>query len=577
MCGVIGLFGAVDVFDSVKEGLKALEYRGYDSCGLLLATENEQHVLRTIGSSDKFNKNPISNSELTLCLGHNRWATHGAVCLNNTHPFETDKAYAVHNGVVENTQDFILDTEYAGNTDTEKVLKYFSSLLDEYGPEKALQMVLEKIDGMSVFVFVLKSNPNRFYFLRKGLNSLYLSKDKKNDVHLGLCSDANVLEKWFESVYVVQDGQCGYIDLEGIKLLGNNTELVSQILEAGLEETEKTHKTWLRTEIDQQSAVLPHTLRSVKNTQLSLKKYSQICFIGCGSAFYAGCIAKDWAQSVGLNSTAILASEFVDVLPILDTDHYRNALYVFISQSGQTLETIEAASIIKDKGYETIGVINTVNSALYEYVNNILYTNAGVENSVASTKGFTSQLMALGYLIAQMSDCEKDIVSQLKSVSEMLDDLKRNEEIRDICSDLDNLYLLSKGIGVDIANEISLKIKELTYISTQVSSSSEFKHGPLSLVDEEFVGLVLNPSFGAYERIKANIMEITSRGGKILVLTDKPWEQEGIIFWQMPETTIFTAPFLYVKAGQELAYSIASKKQYNIDQPRNLVKSVTVI
>lgn len=623
MCGVIGLIGVGSVFDHLKDGLKALEYRGYDSCGLLLCAFNEQIVMRTIGSSSNFETDPFIDrfnhvthkEDEVLGLGHNRWATHGAVCIENTHPVENDDAYVVHNGVVENVQDFVIDADYKGNTDTERVLVFFTSLLKQYTPEHALKIVMDKLVGMSVFVFVLKQHPERFYFFRKGLNPLYISAVKKesiveNNIKIGVCSDANVLEKWFDSVYIVQDEQCGYVDVNGVKLFSENQELVKQELDSTEDDSEKTHKTWLRTEMDQQSIMLGRAMRSVLSMDWLLKEkakqYSQICFIGCGSAYYAGCIARQWCHEYGISAQAILASEFIDYAKILNTPYYQKALYVFISQSGQTLETIEAASMVQemrnnhkknenkhsddinalsicelDVCYDSVGIINSPNSTLAQYLDHIIYTNAGVENSVASTKGFTSQLMALGCVLAQMLDQEESeyVLESLKSVSSRIDEVKRNDQLRDVCDQYEVLYVLSKGIGVDIAHEMALKIKELTYIHTDSFSSSEFKHGPLSLVDEDFLALVINPMFGSYDRIKANVMEIVSRGGSVVVLTDQIWEDAGenVTFYQMPMTNIITAPFLYVKAGQELAYSIAVKNKYNIDQPRNLVKSVTVI
>lgn len=592
MCGIVGWLGKNtkkrNIYTLTRESLCGLEYRGFDSCGIALISSA---FTRTIKALDAPSTLPLDyaselkDEETVIALGHTRWATHGGICDENTHPIENDTAILVHNGIVENYEGYKdPNIEYKGSTDTEVALHYFTKLLSKYDPLEALTHLQKNLTGMYAFVFVIKSQPDTFYFVRKGVSSLYIGK---KDNLVGICSDANVLSKEFKEVYRVSADSYGYVNLKELVTLPYEKEIqvkkLTNVVYSPENDFEITSlpdgETYMRLEIDQQPAVLAATLASLKKHILPELNFKKILFIGCGSAYNAGSIAAQWFIEQGIPAFAYIATEATTYLEQL-TDHYRDTLFVFISQSGETLETIEVARMVKKRGLNSIGIINRPNSSLEHYVEHTIHTHAGREISVASTKAFTSQLMALGWLLYKHTE-NYEILRQLKMVPDLLEGIiPNNKVVYQLSETVKCPYILAKDIGLIIAKEISLKIKEIGYINVNAESSSEFKHGPLALVDSDFFALFIMPStHSSYDRVQANVQEVIARDGKAIVLTDKyiNIKNENLFVEILPSTSIFTAPFVYTKYGQELALAIGLLRGNNVDTPRNLVKSVTVI
>lgn len=606
MCGIVGIVGKSDICSQIIETLKCLEYRGYDSAGIgIIDKIGDMHVRKAEGKLinliNKLEKDPIlqsptphMNSSDFLCgIGHTRWATHGAANEVNAHPIYTDNVAVVHNGIVENYLSIKSELEANGiefqsQTDTEVIAK----LLDFYikknlSIEESMKRTLEKIEGAFAFLAIFKKH-----------NGLIIAARKKNPLILGfgkdciaLCSDSTALCKICSEITFLEDGDFVKIYENQSTIFDKNGDIVLRqrtFLELNSEAISKGHyKHFMLKEIFEQPKTIKDTIDSVRfDIDFSklletahIESAHKIIIIACGTSYYAAMVGKYWIEKeLHIAVEVDIASEY----------RYRNPLIndgdviIFISQSGETSDTLSVLEYIKSKSKncKTIGIVNVKNSALARGVDFPIYTKVGAEIGVASTKAFTAQLATLAVIAFKKNSEAFDKFSLLPNLIKSV--LDAEGKIKDIANKICNytsVLYLARGNMYPIALEGALKLKELSYIHAEGIAAGEIKHGPIALIDDQVPIIFLLQSGSLFEKTLSNIQEVLSRGKNVFVFTDQQgakYLRDDVDKCILPECDWTLSPMVYSVALQLLAYYTAYSLNRDIDQPRNLAKSVTV-
>ena len=596
MCGIIGIISTNQVSDRVINGLQRLEYRGYDSAGIATINQGEISVLKAQGKlynlREKFE---ASNIKGTAGIGHIRWATHGAPTLENAHPHTTDKLALVHNGIIENYAKFktILESQgykFETQTDTEVLVKLIDSYMKPgIQPIDAVKQALAQVEGAYAIGIIFKGFDNYMICARHG-SPLVLGY---GDDEMFVGSDSLALLPYTKKVAYLEEGDIAEIrlndatvyDSSGAKVLREVKE--NNIVEMAI--SKDGYKHFMLKEIFEQPKVIQTTLDEYltpdhQNIAIDFpfdtSNLSRITIVACGTSYYAGMVAKYWIeQHTGIPVEVDIASEF----------RYRNppmvkgGMAIFISQSGETADTLAAHQYAKKHDQYTIAIVNVQQSSLAREADKVLYTLAGPEIGVASTKAFTAQLTVLACLSIALSKNKELCKELLKLPSLIQTTLGLSEEIKVISESLINardVLYLGRGSSYPIALEGALKLKEISYIHAEGYAAGELKHGPIALIDEEVPIIVLAPSDQYFDKTVSNLQEAIARGGKAIVITDKqgadktaPYATHQII---LPNCSYILAPLIYTIPVQLISYYTAALKGTDVDQPRNLAKSVTV-
>jgi len=606
MCGIVGILGKEDVSNTILESLRRLEYRGYDSAGIATIVDGEIERRRAEGKLTNLAKelkgNPLPG---IVGIGHTRWATHGAPTLDNAHPHATEQVAVVHNGIIENFRDLKNELSDSGHTftsdtDTEVIAHLVTHFLEKgVAPFEAFEKAVDRLEGAFGIAVVMRSEPDMLFAAREG--SPLAIGFGEGETYLG--SDAFALAPMTNKVAYLEDGDRVMLTRSEVTIVDENGDAVerpSQIVDLGAGLVDKgNHRHFMAKEIHEQPEVIGHTLggfiypqelrAAIPGLTLDFNGVSRVTMSACGTAFYAALVAKYWFEQI-----ARLAVE-VDVASEL---RYREAampeggLAVFISQSGETADTLAALRYAKKQGQKVASIVNVPHSTIARESHGVLKTHAGPEIGVASTKAFICQLSVLGSMaivaarqrgtIDQMREHElcQAMLEVPRHVSAML---HREEEIDAICHDLskaqDILYL-GRGLTYPIALEGALKLKEISYIHAEGYAAGEMKHGPIALVEDDVPVIVLAPSDHLFEKTVSNMQEVIARGGKVVLISDaKGIARASAGTWaqiEVPEADPYVAPMLYTVPVQLLAYFTAVAKGTDVDQPRNLAKSVTV-
>jgi glutamine---fructose-6-phosphate transaminase (isomerizing) len=606
MCGIIGIVGGEEVADRLVDGLRRMEYRGYDSAGVCTVDDGALVRRRAPGKLGnlvrELERHPAPG---TTGIAHTRWATHGAPTAANAHPHATGEVALVHNGIIENFRQ--LREELAGRgrvfeseTDSEVVAHLISEGVEAgKSPEEAVQAALPQLRGAFALAIAFRAHPDLLIGARLGSPLVIGYGD--DETYLG--SDALALAPLTQRIAYLDEGDWVVISRGGARIFDrDNKAAVREITTSGASAAaiEKgNYRHFMQREIFEQPTVVAQTLHSyvrqvdqsiaLPQFDFDLSTVKRITIVACGTSFYAGMVAKYWFERFARLPVDIdVASEFRYREPVLEP----GGLALFISQSGETADTLAALRHCKAAGQTIAVVVNVPTSSMAREADLLLPTHAGPEIGVASTKAFTCQLAVLAALAAHLAVKrgrmnraeEAEVVRHLIETPACLNAaLDRDEEIAGmahlIAPARDVLYL-GRGPDYPLALEGALKLKEISYIHAEGYASGEMKHGPIALIDEAVPVIVLAPSGPLFEKTVSNMQEVRARGGKIVLISDDEGIAEAgdgcLATIAMPRVHPLIAPLVYAVPVQLLAYHVACAKGTDVDQPRNLAKSVTV-
>ncbi len=606
MCGIIGIIGKDSVSERILEGLKRLEYRGYDSAGIATLVNGDIERRRAEGKlinlANRLADEPLAGD---VGIGHTRWATHGVPTENNAHPHTDGKVAVVHNGIIENFQEIKAELsakgrEFATETDTEVVVHLVSDFLDQgKAPREAVAATLHRIEGAFALVIMIAGQHDVIFGARRG-TPLAVGLGE-GEMYLG--SDAMALSHLTNKLIYLEEGDWVEMTRDSVQVRDENDEDVIRETKlsavSGAMMGKGNYNHFMQKEIFEQPAVIGDTLHAFINpaTQtiklpdmpFSFADATRLTIVACGTSYYAGLVAKHWIERyAGLGVDVDVASEFRYRCPPLP----KGGVALFISQSGETLDTLAALRYAKSKGQKIVSIVNVPESTIARESDVVLLTYAGPEIGVASTKAFTTQLTVLACLAVTIGrengtlakDEEAAIVSALtdvpKHAAEVLHHDEAHEQLALDVADARDVLYLGRGLGYPIAMEGALKLKEISYIHAEGYAAGEMKHGPIALIDQSVPIIVIAPSDELFEKTASNMQEAAARGGRVIFISDAPGLAKlgdmASATIELPKVADFVAPILYTIPVQMLAYHVAVHKGTDVDQPRNLAKSVTV-
>ena len=606
MCGIIGIVGKEEVADRLVDGLRRMEYRGYDSAGVCTVEHGELIRRRApgklIGLVRELAAHPAPGD---TGIAHTRWATHGAPTASNAHPHATSELALVHNGIIENFRGLkeVLAARgrvFESDTDSEVVAHLISEHVEAGAtPEEAVKAALPQLRGAFALAIVFRQYPDMLIGARLGSPLVVGFGD--GETYLG--SDALALAPLTQRICYLDEGDWVVITREGARIFDKDNNPVKRDVVASGASAAAVEKGpfrhFMQKEIYEQPTVVAQTLRSyirqvddtvaLPQIDFDLSTINRVTIVACGTSYYAGLVAKYWFEQFARLPVDIdVASEFRYRDPVLEP----GGLALFISQSGETADTLAALRHCKAAG-QTIGVVvNVPTSSMAREADLLLPTHAGPEIGVASTKAFTCQLAVLAALAAHLAvkrgrvtrEEERHIVRQLIEAPAALNAaLAHDDEIAAMAHVIaparDVLYL-GRGLDYPLALEGALKLKEISYIHAEGYAAGEMKHGPIALIDEAVPVIVIAPSGPLFEKTVSNMQEVRARGGKIVLISDAEGLAEAgegcLATIEMPKVHPLIAPLVYAVPVQLLAYHVACVKGTDVDQPRNLAKSVTV-
>lgn len=608
MCGIVGAIAGRDVVPVLIEGLKRLEYRGYDSSGIaVLDGAQVRRVRRTGRVAEMAQAAQAEQFGATLGIGHTRWATHGGVTEANAHPHISDGVALVHNGIIENHEQQreklrALGYTFESQTDTEVIAHLIHHHLGSAGDLlTALQRTVKELTGAYALAVMSQAEPERFVCARMGCPLLIGVGEGENFV----ASDVSAIVQATRQVIFLEEGDTADLRRDGVRIFDGNDAPVERPLHlsdvslASLELGPFRH--FMQKEIHEQPRALADTIEAAidakgfpaslfgANAEAVLRDIDGVQILACGTSYYAGMTARYWIEAIaGLPCSVEIASEYRYRTAYANPRH----LIVSISQSGETLDTMEALKYAKSLGHlHTLSICNVPESAIPRASELVCYTRAGAEIGVASTKAFTTQLavlfqltMVLGKLQGRISEAEEaEYLEQLRflpgSVQHALNLEPQIMAWAERFSAKENALFLGRGLHYPIALEGALKLKEISYIHAEAYPAGELKHGPLALVDAAMPVVVIAPNDRLLEKVKSNMQEVRARGGELFVFADQDShfsESEGVHVIRTPRHTGVLSPVIHTIPVQLLAYHTALARGTDVDKPRNLAKSVTV-
>ena len=611
MCGIVGYIGAQNAIPIVMKGLERLEYRGYDSAGIAYLKEDKLHVEKKAGKVKRLHEVLSKNLNSNIAIGHTRWATHGTPSNENAHPhLSMDNSLAIiHNGIIENYSTIKEGLKKRGykfksETDTEVLINLISDVKKNENTTlvKAIQLALSQVIGAYSIVVLDINSPNELIVAKKG-SPLLIGVGKHENF---IASDAAPFLEYTKDVIYLNDNEIAKINAENIAITTIDDQIQTPYIEKmnlELEAIEKgDYETFMLKEIHEQPRAIVETLRGrissdfnsihVRglNENLSfLKKVEKIIIIACGTSWHAGLVGEYLIEGISRTPVEVeYASEFLYRDPLIS----KNDMVIAISQSGETADTLSALNLAKQKGAFVYGVCNVVGSSIARSAGVGTYTHAGPEIGVASTKSFTSQvtvLILISLFLAKLKknineeefqNITKELFSINNKMTETLNIIQDEiKQIAELYQHAKNFLYLGRGISFPVALEGALKLKEISYIHAEGYPAAEMKHGPIALIDKNMPTIIIATNKSNYEKVLINAEEIKARSGKLIAIVtqgDTKMHHIADHIIEVPETHNFLTPLITTIPLQLLSYHIATLRGCDVDQPRNLAKSVTV-
>ena len=599
MCGIVGTVSDKNnIIPILLDGLKTLEYRGYDSAGLSYLKDGNLIINKVEGRvkalEQKIEKNSISH----IGIAHTRWATHGKVNEINAHPHQVGKITIVHNGIIENYNKLkhkLKDKGY--NFKSESDTEIAAGLLDYYfkkyeNIDKTIQKFMKKVDGSYAICMLLENDPNTIYVIKK--DSPLIIGQGKNENYIA--SDVPAILKYTKNYYILEDYEYGKITKNNIKIYDKEGNILKKQLKeykgSSATSDKGTYEHYMLKEIFEQNTTIRKTVNPYINsindllTLPDLTKYERIDIIACGTAMHAGLIAKYlFEQYSNTKCEVFLASEYRYQNNFLNN----KVLSIFISQSGETADTLAALKKVKEKNYDTLGIVNVKESSIARTLDKVLYTEAGTEIAVASTKAYTAQIALLSVLALSTAYRKKQIkeekvnkiLEEFRSINQIiipvLENIKTYENIAKEIYQNNDIFYIGRGLDYALAMEGSLKLKEISYIHSEAYAAGELKHGTISLITKDTPVFASATNKIINSKTISNLKEVISRGAKCYLITDEDIKDENFKqIIKIKKVSMFLKPILTIIPYQLIAYYTAKLKNCDIDKPRNLAKSVTV-
>ena len=588
MCGIVGYAGKTNVIKNIMTGLKSLEYRGYDSSGIAYLDKNNNiKIYKKVGQIKNLDQILNYEDEASLGISHTRWATHGGVTDTNAHPHNQGKITLVHNGIIENYEELKKELEKEGynfksSTDSEVAAALIDKLYKENKDMlKILVKLKEILKGSYAFNIINSDIPNKIYGIRKDVPLIVGVSDHGNMFASDIPAILHVTNKYI----VLNNNEIVELEQDNIKYYNSEgKEITKEVKEyAGTIDSisKNGYDHFMLKEINEESEVVKNILNLyTKNNKIkdiyNIKKYKNIDIVACGSASFAGQIGKYYIERyANIKTEVYYASEYRYQKNFFTKD----TLVILISQSGETADTLAALKLAKENGIDTLAIVNRRDSSIAREADSVIYTEAGIEVAVATTKAYLAQVLILLLLAFKDNNKETKLLEDLKLLPNLITKYINEynySNIANILKDKEHIFYLGRGIDYYLSMEGSLKLKEISYIHSEAFQAGELKHGSISLIDKDFgvVSVVTDKTIS--DKTISNLKEVAARGAKIIAITnikDNNFADYTILVDDYDE---ILNPLLVIVPMQMLAYNVAKLKNCDIDKPRNLAKSVTV-
>lgn len=588
MCGIVGYAGKTNIIKNIMTGLKSLEYRGYDSSGIAYLDKNNNiKIYKKVGQIKNLDQILNYEDEASLGISHTRWATHGGVTDTNAHPHNQGKITLVHNGIIENYEELKKELEKEGynfksSTDSEVAAALIDKLYKENKDMlKILVKLKEILKGSYAFNIINSDIPNKIYGIRKDVPLIVGVSDHGNMFASDIPAILHVTNKYI----VLNNNEIVELEQDNIKYYNSEgKEITKEVKEyaGAIDSISKNgYDHFMLKEINEESEVVKNILNLyTKNNKIkdiyNIKKYKNIDIVACGSASFAGQIGKYYIEKyANIKTEVYYASEYRYQKNFFTKD----TLVILISQSGETADTLAALKLAKENGIDTLAIVNRRDSSIAREADSVIYTEAGIEVAVATTKAYLAQVLILLLLAFKDNNKETKLLEDLKLLPNLITKYINEynySNIANILKDKEHIFYLGRGIDYYLSMEGSLKLKEISYIHSEAFQAGELKHGSISLIDKDFgvVSVVTDKTIS--DKTISNLKEVAARGAKIIAITnikDNNFADYTILVDDYDE---ILNPLLVIVPMQMLAYNVAKLKNCDIDKPRNLAKSVTV-